>query len=117
MTTATIETTVTAMEGIVCLFETDVVVTVDYEVTGGELDWWVTSFAREECHGQWNDAKGVYEFHTIASVAIKPGHWFYQPLLVHLDSDHLEQRLIDQEQIVLVPDNADHRAAYNAGVL
>ena len=117
MNTATIETTVTAMEGTVCLFETDVVVTVDYDVVTGDLDWQVTGFAVQEYRTAWDEAKGVYVAHATHAVSIKPGHWFYDALRRHLDDAEVERRLIEQDENMLADAMAEHRADYHMAVL
>lgn len=96
MGTAYIETTITAEEGGVTLFETECVAEIDYETDHGELaDWSIRDFRFDRYEGRWNAAKGVYE-------RVKAGEVWCQTedlrrvLLSYADMDAIREELADK---------------------
>lgn len=118
MGTAYIQTTITAKEGVVVLFETECVAEIEYEIDGNDLcDWSIRDFRFDETEGRWNKIKGVYEYRKVGEA------WCPDDLRAALtryaNRTKIEQRLIDhltEAGELTLPGNS-LRADYHASVL
>lgn len=116
MGTAYIETTVTAEEGGVFLFETDCVAEIEYELDNNDLyDWSIVDFRFDKTEGRWDGE--VFRQVKLAEVWCPDD--FRSILLRHVDHAEVQERLIDRltdAGELTLPGNS-LRSDYHASVL
>jgi hypothetical protein len=101
-----IETTITAMKDGICLFETDVVCSIEYTVDRrhNELEWNVQEYLIEETRRMWDDTAGKWiESKVRTAVPNKLAEVFDE----YLDTAHMDEKVREQ-----LSDHADDRADY-----
>ena len=116
MGTAYIDTTITAEEGGVFLFETECVAEVEYELDNNDLyDWSIVDFRFDKTEGRWDGE--VFKRVKVAETWCPDD--LRAILLRHVDHAFVQERLIDRltdaGELTIV--TAADRAAYHAGVL
>lgn len=117
MGAAYIETTITAEEGGVVLFETDCVAQVEYELADNDVyDWSITDFRFDKTACRHNPKTALFEYVKTGEVWCPDD--FRAICLRFADYDAIEQRLIDKltEAGELTLSGNDHRADYHARV-
>lgn len=92
MGTAYLQTTITAEEGAVFLFETECVAEVEYEIEDGDLSGWhIADFKFVKEQNVWNDTDKVWVRKVIETVwcpsALRPA------LLAYVDKAKIEEEL------------------------
>ena len=118
MGTAYIETTITAEEGGVTLFQIECTAEVEYTTDRGELaDWHIRDFSFTENKGHWNSRENVWEYVAVASTWCPDD---LRPVLIrYADQAAIEDALYEQLRAngELAYANEALRADYRAQVL
>ncbi len=118
MGTAYIETTITAEEGGVTLFETECVAEIDYETDRGELaDWHIRDFRFDETKSRWDQKSGSFKRRVVSSTWCPDD---LRPVLIrYADQADIEDALYEQLRASgeLTYANEALRADYRSAVL
>lgn len=117
MGTAYIDTTITAEEGGVFLFETECVAQVEYEIADNDLyDFSIIDFRFDKTEGRWNGE--VFSRVKLAEVWCPDD--LREILFRHADYNYIQEALIaklTEAGELALPSSAADRAAYHAGLL
>jgi urocanate hydratase len=105
-TTMKIPTTITVMINGVCLFETDVVAVIDYEIDRryGELEWWVDEYRIEGEQSIWEKDGKTSEKKAVSFAVPKA--------LAEVFDEHLDRDWMDDQVRGQLADMDDDRGDY-----
>jgi hypothetical protein len=86
-----IKTTITAMKDGICLFETDVVCSIDWKVDRyNELEWWVDEYRIEEKRHEYDTTAEKYREKTVSTDVPKKLAEIYDE---YLDRTWMEEKV------------------------